>query len=91
MAESLTRIVFFLAFDLRILRNSQTARSFQLRQEINAISKGKRIAAFPGRHVETRTSGGKKKKNTNHVDRRCLFLRRRRIEHAFETMIRFFH
>lgn len=62
MAESLTRIVSFLAFDLRILRNSQTARSFQLRQEINAISKGKRIAAFPGRHVETRTSGGKKKK-----------------------------
>lgn len=61
MAESLTRIVSFLAFDLRILRNSQTARSFQLRQEINAISKGKRIAAFPGRHVETRTSGGKKK------------------------------
>lgn len=45
MAEGLTRIVSFLAFDLRILRNSQTARSFQLRQEINAISKGKRIAA----------------------------------------------
>lgn len=62
MAESLTRIVSFLAFDLRILRNSQTARSFQLRQEINAISKGKRIAAFPGRHVETRTFGEKKRK-----------------------------
>ena len=62
MAKSLTRIVSFLAFDPRILRNGQTTRSFQLRQGINAISKGKGIAAFPGRHVETRTSGRKKRK-----------------------------
>lgn len=73
MAKSLTRIVSFLAFDLRILRNSQTARSFQLRQRIAAIPKGKWIAAFPGRHVETRTSGGKRRKiRTTSTDRRSF-------------------